>query len=179
MRLDDMANIDLESQTTLKEPLLAFELPSDPTSWTRADLRQWLHHEAGGRFADLIGKLAEVDGRQICFMSEKQLVDILGGRGSALYGHVKAARKAQQLTLNSGPDKLPSSSSSPSKTQPTGAFPPIFYIPSLKFMLIALTLITTCVLLLTVGSESLETLFQAGEPPSGNKLNMTQTHHFN
>ena len=151
MRLGDMANIDLEAQN-LNEPLLgSSELPVDPTAWSHADLQVWV---AKGRFADLGQKLSKYDGRELCFMSERQLVDLLGGRGSALHGHIKAERKAQQLAATSDLGLVkPGKSSEKAQGQPPEGFPPLFYVPSLKFTLVAILFVTTCVLLLTVGSE--------------------------
>jgi len=161
MRLGDMANIDLEAQN-LNEPLLgSSELPAGgPTTWSHADLQVYL---SSGQFADLGTKLSKYDGRELCFMSERQLVDLLGARGSALHGHLKAERKAHHLRGDLPLVKPGTSSSSSEKAlvQPPAGFPPLFYVPSLKFSLIALTFVTISVLLLTVGSESLESLFQA------------------
>ncbi|GMI17493.1 hypothetical protein TrLO_g6034 [Triparma laevis f. longispina] len=155
--MDNMADLETGELST---PLLSNSRPIDPMSWNEEDTSNYF---LGSRFADLAPKFDKVDGKELCFLTERQIVGIVGGaRGCVLFNEIKALRKAAELesqrTLKKLKTKSLKSLAEPSEKEANqGSFPPLIYLPSLRFSIIMLFLITSVALLLTVGSDTLTT----------------------
>lgn len=92
MRMDNMADLETGELST---PLLSNSRLIDPMSWNEEDTSNYF---LGSRFADLAPKFDKVDGKELCFLTERQIVGIVGGaRGCVLFNEIKALRKAAEL----------------------------------------------------------------------------------
>ncbi|GMI32403.1 hypothetical protein TrRE_jg4312 [Triparma retinervis] len=131
-------------------------------SWTPSATQRWLETFSSRRYADVAPMLSGVSGTELCFMSESQLAKICGpGRGMALFNHVKQARNAAERARKrefERKEKERREGGEGKENKPTGSFPPLLYIPSLKVCLTFILLSTLIALLLTVWSSSLEDL---------------------
>jgi hypothetical protein len=92
MQMDNIADLETGELST---PLLSPSRSIDPMQWNEEETLSYL---SGSRFADLAPKFDKVDGKELCFLTERQIVGIVGGaRGCVLFNEIKALRKAAEL----------------------------------------------------------------------------------
>lgn len=104
-RLLDKASAERDSSDVeegLQEKLLIRDrvqslIQDDLLTWDQETVQSWLKTSSNGKYAELCKDFVGVDGRDLCFMTENQLVLLAGpGRGISMFNQVKAMKNASK-----------------------------------------------------------------------------------
>lgn len=85
-------------------PPPASNLPKDPTTWSADQVQQWFAVHKGGKWSKYASKFVDVDGEELCKLTEEQIkTEVSGLSGSTIFNDIAELKKQASSSSEGSP----------------------------------------------------------------------------